>query len=192
MVRDIAERARRPFIGQLLADGGPDAVGADQCRALIVAAVRDIDPHAIAQILERLDRCIGDHLHIGQRAARIQEHLMQVDAMDHDIGLAEALKKGLAGRNAGYHAAVDPVIHHQRLRPQRFRQHCVGYAQPVEHPEHVGAELDAEADDTEFLCLLQHQNIEALASERQRRHGAAQSGTDDDDGKLTHARLRSA
>jgi hypothetical protein len=117
---------------------------------------------------------------------------MQIDAMNHDIRLVEAPDKRLAGRNARDHAAIDPVVHHHRLRPQRFRKHRIRDAEPVEHPEHVGAELNAVTDDAEFLGLLQHQHVEALAPERQRGHGAAKPAADDDDGQLTHAPLRSA
>ena len=54
-------------------------------------------------------------------------------------------------------------------------------AQNIEHPEHVGPELDAGADLLEFRRLLDDLRGDALARQRQSRREPADAAADDED-----------
>src|SRR5262245_23649282 len=81
--------------------------------------------------------------------------------------------KALAQRDASYLLARDGIEHDQVLGEHRKRLDGIGQAQDVEHPEHIGAELDAGADFLELLGLLEELHCKPLARKRQRRRQAA-------------------
>ncbi len=60
------------------------------------------------------------------------------------------------------------------------RLHRVGQAELLEHPEHVGTELDAGADLLELGRLLDHLAADAFTRQRQRRRHAANAAADDE------------
>ena len=59
---------------------------------------------------------------------------------------------------------------------------ALGQAEHLEHPEHVGPELDAGADLLELRRLLDHLRGDALARQRQRRRQPADAAADDQTG----------
>ena len=178
-VRDVADHARLALVEHLLADGGAQAVRADQRRALDGLIVLGAQQHAAAARFERGDIAACDQFDVRQRPAGVEQHAVQVDAMDDDVGPLEPALEALAGRDADDLAAVSRVDHQHRLGADRLRQHRISHAEPVEHREDVGAELDAVADDAELLRLLEHAHGIALAAERERSRRASQSAADD-------------
>ena len=92
---------------------------------------------------------------------------MQIGAMDERIGIMEFLAERVAERNARDFLAGDRVHHHQLIGKHGERADRLGQAEPLEHPEHVGAELDAGADLVEFGRLLEDLRRDALARQRQ-------------------------
>ena len=105
------------------------------------------------RVLER-----GDH---GSRAsvrcsavapAGVEQDVVQVDAVDDDVGMLEPRVERRAGRDARRSRWPSSAVEHQHGLGAEvgLLQHRVADAEPVEHREDVGAELDAVADDAEL------------------------------------------
>jgi hypothetical protein len=98
---------------------------------------------------------------------------VDVHAVDHRIGVAEALAEGLAGLDLAHQGFVDGVMHHHVVGVNGAAARLVAHAQRIEGVEGVGAELDAGADFADLGGLFEHLHLEALAHQRQRRGQAA-------------------
>ena len=106
---------------------------------------------------------------------------MHIGAVDHRIGIAEALAKRLAGRDAADQCLVERIVHHHLVGVDGAPAGLFANAQRVEGREAVRAELDAGADLAQLWCLLQHFDGESLARERERRGKAADPAAGNED-----------
>ncbi len=115
-VGHVADEPRRAFVAQLRAEAGAKTVRADHGRSRDAAAI--LGPHAnpLAVILDPrgASRCFK--LDIGQGPAGIEQHIVQIDPMNDDVGMLEAAAKRIAGRHARDLAAVERIQHDQRRR----------------------------------------------------------------------------
>ena len=101
-MRHVADRARLAVVEHLRADARADAVGADQRRArrmLRPSAVRSRTPVAVDP-RSRVTMASGIELDRRIAPAGVEQHVMQVDAMDDDVGMLEARAERRAGRDA--------------------------------------------------------------------------------------------
>ena len=188
---DVAEPLRRLGADQRGPRLRPDAVGRDQRRGF-QRTLRRIDPDQAAGVLKRAEFAVGDQLHPFP-AARLDEHLVQVGAVDHGIGLAVApahllahreTQQGLAGHRVGEHAGLGQAaaVEDLLLDPE-----------VPEGMVRVRAELDAVADRAELARLLDDADRAAGARERDRGAQPADAAARDDDlGLLRHGLLPGA
>ena len=96
--------------------------------------------------------------------------------------MMEFLAERVAERNARDFLAGDRIHHDQIVGKHRERADRLDQAEPLEHPEHVGAELDAGADLLELGRLLDDLRRDTLARQRQSRGQPADAAADDEDG----------
>ena len=109
----------------------------------------------------------------------LEQHVMQIGAMDKRIGMMEFLAERVTERNARDFLAGNGIEHHQIFRKYRERADWLDEAEPFQHPECVRAELDAGADLLEGDGLLDHLRGDALARQRQGRGQPADAAADD-------------
>jgi len=147
---------------------------------------------AIAEVLAVLALFQDVQLHVPFRAARLEEHLVQVAAVDHSVRVAaEALgKHRAADRNADHFLARDRVHHDQMVRVHRIALDCAGKAQHFEHPVHVRAELDPGADLPEFGALLEHPHRNPFARKGERRGKPADAAAQHEQRSPAHAQSK--
>ena len=113
--------------------------------------------------------------------AGFEQNLMQIGAMDQRVRVTEFLAERITERNAGDFLAGDRIHHDEVVRKHRERADRRDKTQDSEHPEHVGAKLDAGTDLLELGRLLDDLRGDTLARQRQRRSEPADAAADDDD-----------
>ena len=114
---------------------------------------------------------------------------VDVGAMGHRIGLAEAFHEGLAERNAGDEAAAERIAHLDSRRHPGIVHHAGLEPDPLDRPEDVGPELDAGAEFLEFRRLLEHPHRKALARQCIGSDQPADAAARDEEGKVVPVRL---
>ncbi len=102
--------------------------------------------------------------------------------MDDDVGMPEAFPKRRSERKARDFLARIGVQHHAGLRHIGVVENLGGDAQPIEHRNHIGAELHAVADGAELGRLLQDADAASGAAQCKRRGQSAEAAAHDDDG----------
>ena len=178
----MAGQAQRIAAGQLLADFRADAVAADQRRrASNVEAVLGPDLHAVGGVLVADDALPVDERDVAVRAAGVEQHAVQIGAMDHRIGIAEAPAERLVDRDMRDLLAGHAVHHDQAIDIDRLGAAGVADAEIVHGVKSVGADLDAGADLAELVGLLQHRDVAALVGEAERGRQTADPAAGDDD-----------
>ncbi|MCY1455227.1 hypothetical protein D9M71_723450 [compost metagenome] len=105
---------------------------------------------------------------------------MDVGAVDHTVGVAEALAEGLAHLDAADLAAVDSVHHGQVVGEHRAVARSLAGAEGVKRRVGIRAELDAGADLADLRGLLQQQHADALLGQHLGSGQTADAATDDD------------
>jgi len=130
------------------------------------------DPRAGAQLDQRL------------RLAAVEERAVDVGAVRHRVGIAEALGEALVERHVDHRLAARAVHEQQALDEHRLLLHQRADAERVDGVPGVGGELDAGADLAELLRLLQHDGAEALAREGERAGEPAEAAAGDHHGLL--------
>ena len=111
-----------------------------------------------------------------------EQNVMQVDAVNVDVGMLEALLDIGAGIDAHNFLAAIGIEPYRCRRKMRLALDRIADAEPVEHVKDVRAELNAVADGAEFLRLLEYADAHALAAERQRGRQSAKPAADNQDG----------
>ena len=179
----MAGDARRGVADDLLAHVRPQSVGADQGRAgnPVARCQRGGDRAAILIVPGNL----GAGAQVDQRAvlAGFQQHAVQVAAMDHRIGVAEAGPERIVERHHGDRFGGHRVHQAQFVDIDRHRPRRIADAEPVEGVEGVRAKLDAGADLAELRCLFEHDRGESGAREPERRGQPADAAAGDENGK---------
>ena len=186
-IGDMAGDVRLAVADHHLPDGRPQAVGADQRRAAILLAALGARHDAVAGFVDRDDLLRVVETDASGFSASVEQRLVQVGAMDQCVGVRELFAERVAQRDAGDLLAADRIQHDEIVGKHRERADRRGEPEHVEHPEHVGPELDAGADLLELRRLLDELRRDALALERQRRAQAADAAADDDDGLVLPA-----
>src|SRR5579871_242808 len=75
------------------------------------------------------------------------------------------------------------------VREDRLPGYRIHDAEHVEHPEHVGSQLDTGANLLQLARLLQNVHREAGARETERRRKTADAGTDDQERQVASAHV---
>jgi len=146
-------------------------------------------------LLDALDPGRGQELDAAGFLRAFEQRQVHVDAVDHRVGVAEALDEGLAGGNLADLVLVEGVVHHHVVGIDRAAARLVADAQGVEGVEGVGAELDTGADLADLSGLFEDLHPEALAHEGEGGGEAADAAAGDEHGKrllgclLGHGRL---
>ena len=94
---------------------------------------------------------------------------MGIGAVDHRIGVAKALAKGLTGGDVPDLLLVDGVVHHHVIGVHRFGAGLLAHTQRIKGMEGVGPQLNARANFANFWRLLKHLDAETLAHQGQCR-----------------------
>ena len=107
---------------------------------------------------------------------------MDVGAVDDAVGLGELLPEGVVEGQGGDQFAGHRIPHDQLIRKPGDAVDGLGEAQPLEHPEDVGPELNPGADFAELGRLFEDDAPVALEGQGERRGQAADAAARDDDG----------
>jgi hypothetical protein len=113
-----------------------------------------------------------------------EQRVVDVLAMDHGIGIAEALAEVFVGRDLADLVLVDRVVHHHVVGEYGAIARLVADAEGVEGVEGIRAELDAGTDFTDLCRLFEDHDLEALAHQGECGGEAANAATGDEYGKL--------
>ena len=164
------------------------AVGADQRVAGDALAAREMQRDGRAVIVEA-GRARAEPDRIGlERAHRVDQRVVQVGAMDHEIGRAVARDRfgaeveqlpGLAG-------IPQPDFLAGRLAPDAADR--VFQPEREQHARAVGRDLHAGAELGEPVRLLVDRDVVAVAQQRERGREAADARADDQDAQWTKPR----
>src|SRR5947208_8112269 len=110
-----------------------------------------------------------DHLLLGTKddprrlAACVEQHSMQIDAIDDPVRILIARAKSRAADgDARQLGAGRAVAHDEKFGKKRHRMDGVLDAESAENLERVRSDLDAGADFREGRRLLEHFGIESL------------------------------
>src|SRR5262249_26581631 len=113
--------------------------------------------------------------------ASVEHDVMQIDAVDDDVGIFEAG----AQRRSGWHPrdllAVECVDHQRGGWRIGLFQHGIAHADAIERMKDIRPELDAIADSAEGRRAFEHADRLPLARERERGGQPAKPATDDED-----------
>ena len=120
----------------------------------------------------------------GLGLAGVDQHAMQIDAVDDDVRMREAATECCAGRDARDFCAVERIEHDECWRHARLAHHRRADAEPVEDVKHIRPELNAVTDRAEFLRRFEHAHAQSAPRQRQRCCKPAKAATDDEDGKV--------
>ena len=172
---------RRAVADHHLPDGRPQAVGADQRRAAIFLAALGAHDDAVGGFVDLDDFLRSVEADQIGFPAGLEQHLVQIGAMDQRVRVMEFLAEGVAERNARNLLPGDRIHHDEVVGKDRERADRLDQAERLEHPEHVGPELDAGADFLELRRLLDDLRGDPLARQRKRRRQPADAAADDED-----------
>jgi hypothetical protein len=151
----VAGHPRRPIRGDLLADVRPQAIGADQQRSRDAFAGREPRRHRRTILLVACYFRTDAQLDQFMALTRLQEYAMQIAAMHHRIGVAEAGAKGVAQIDMGDFFGGQRIHQPELIDIDGHATRGLADAEIIEGVKRVGAELDAGADLAERRGLLQ-------------------------------------
>ncbi|UPK15549.1 hypothetical protein IVA93_21520 [Bradyrhizobium sp. 155] len=174
-MRHIAQQTRLILRMHLRTDHGPQAVGANQSRAFDDPRFGREHADPVPQVFEarHCDRLI--QANVRELPAGIQENVVQVDAMNRDIGVVKPGPERLIKGNGGELLSRICIEHEQCARLVRLCANSVGDPHLHEGREHVGAHLDPVANGADVLALLKQAHRQSLPAERQGRRKAAKA-----------------
>ena len=185
-VGHVARHARRAVGHDRRARRRPQAVGADQRRALVLGAVLAAHDHRIAALLEACQAARSFERDLLAPLARLEYFSVQVAPVYDEVTVLVALEELSAERDPRDLPVVEGVDQDQRVGENRVRLERLQHAQAVEHAAHVRPHLDAVADLAELRRLFQHAHPPALAGEGERRRQPADAAAGDQDGQVIH------
>jgi hypothetical protein len=180
-IGNVAGGLRLAVADHDLADGRPQTVGADQSGAAIILAALCLRCDRAVRLIDVDDLLRRVELDKIGFAALLEQHIVQIGAMDERIGVMKFAAEGVIERNARDFIAGDGIEHDQVVWKHRERADRLDQSKPFEHPEHVRPELNASADLLEYGGLFDHLRGNALARQRQRGSQSADAAADDQD-----------
>jgi len=113
---------------------------------------------------------------------------MQVAAMDHGVGIAEAGAELVTEVDVGDLAVGDGVHQAEAVDIDRHPASRLAHAEAIEAVEGIGPKLDAGADLAQLGRLLQDQRGDAFLGQRQCGREATDATTSDENFTLVHQR----
>ena len=102
------------------------------------------------------DHRIGYELDRRTPPASVEQHVMQVDAMDNDVGIFETGAERSGGRNSHQFIAVERIQHQERGRRIRNGHDLRHQTEAIENMKYVRPELNAIANGAEFGGAFEH------------------------------------
>ena len=106
---------------------------------------------------------------------------MQIDPMNDDVGVPETGPERSAERKARDLLARIGIDHQAGIRHIALVENRIRDTQPIEHRNHIGAELDAIPDGAEFGRLFENAHAPAGAAQGERGGQPAKAAAHDDD-----------
>ena len=185
-MRHIADRAGLAIVDEVGAEERAQAVRGNERCTKEGASVGCGHGDAVAVIIVGRDHGIRHQLDLGRAPAGIEQHVMQVDAVDDDVGILEARAERRPGRDAHELLAGEGVTHQRGGRAIRLVHHRVADPDAVQHMEDIRPELDAVADGAEFRRAFEHAALDAVACERERGGQPTKPAADDQNGITGH------
>ena len=162
-IRDVAGDARRSVAQKLSAHARPQAVAADQRCAFVRLAILGCHDDGTAIIAIGDDFLQWPKRDARRAAARVQQHMMQVHAVNDAVRILVAFaKRRAANGDARQLRARRAVAHDQEFGEESERRDFVFDPQSPEDLKRVRADLDAGADLAELGRLLEHDRAVAL------------------------------
>ena len=187
-IGDVAGHDRLAVADDLLAHRGPQSVAADQRRALVGLAGLGLHGDARSGVVDRHHLLRDRELDQVRFLAGVEDDVEHVGAVNDAVGRAVFVVEALVDLHVDDGFGGDRVAKLQAFGKRAPVEHLLGQSEHLEHPEHVGSELDAGADLLELGRLFQHLHRDALARQRQRRRQSADAAADNQDGGLIGAR----
>jgi hypothetical protein len=91
---------------------------------------------------------------------------MNVDPVDHRVGISKALAEHIAHREPTNHTLIRRIVHHQLIGIHRTGSGARSNSERIERGKGIGAELDSSPDLAKLMSLLEYLDGESIASER--------------------------
>src|SRR6266850_1684343 len=185
-VRRMPGHKWRSVRDHLLADVRPQPVGADQKPPRDGLAIGEPRRHRRAILV------VADHLAADAQfnqlvlLAGAQENTVQVAAMHHRIGIAEARTKRIAEIDMGDFLGRQRIHQPKLIDIDRHASCGFANAEIVEGVKRVGPELDTGADFAELRGLFQQDRADAFLRETKRYGEPADSATCDQNRPCVH------
>ncbi len=148
--------ARFAVADELRAHRRAQAVGADQCAAVQRFAIFAEHAHRAAVLFVAGHAVTGAQIDQFAGPATFEQGGVQIGAMDHRVGIAEAFAELVVERNRCNFCRRQRVHQAQAVDIDRFGTHLFADAEIVETMKRVGAELNPGADFAEFGRALEH------------------------------------
>ena len=180
----MAGEARFFSVTEAPAQARPQAVGSDQGKAMFRERLRGAPGDRDAALVEGkvLDPDAEAKDDVGIGAHGVDQHRLQVAAMDHPIGRAIAFRSGGAERRARQHPRRARVDYAEFFGSNDVALQVVAQAECNQDARGVGGELDAGPDLFQALRLLEHGDAKSMACEGQGRSETADARAGDEDG----------
>jgi hypothetical protein len=119
---------------------------------------------------------------VGIAAHRVDQHGLEVAAMDHPVRRAIALLGVGAEGRASEHAGGLRVHDSQLLGGDHMALQLRAKSERNQNPRCIGRELNAGPDLLQALRLVEHRDTETLLCDRERRSQTPDARPGDDDG----------
>ena len=182
----IAGRSRFAVADQFGAEQRTKSVGCNQTLARKRAAILGRHHNAIATIFEAVHHGVGHKFNRITIPASIEQHFVQIDAVNDDVWVSEARPKRCSGRNSYQFPAVECIEHHHSRRRVRNGKDALRHAEAIEDVKNIGTELDAIADGAKFRRTFEHPRPIRSASKGESRCKPAETTTNYEDGLAHH------
>ena len=175
-----------PVAQQLLANGAPQPIGADQHIALKGQAVSGANRHRLRVLVKAVQRLRQMQPGAGVLLHRFKQQAMQVCAMHSSVGRAITGSDGSAQTQRAQNLTC-----HRIACLQQFGKCCdafkgVTQAPMVQHLDHIGPQLNTRTHFTESRCSLKQLHI-PLGTRGGQGHGQPANAAADNQRLSAHA-----
>ncbi|MGX1336670.1 hypothetical protein AB7M73_001930 [Bradyrhizobium japonicum] len=182
----MAGNSRRAVADHLLADAGAQPVRADQQAPGDALAGLEQGRGLRTVLLVADDVAIGPKRDISVRFAGADEDAVQIAAVNHGVGIAEAPAEIVGQIDIGDLLRRDCVHQAEPVDEDGDRACSIAELEAIEGVKRVGAELDARADLLVARRALEDRDLETLPCQRDRGCKPADAAACNDDGILSH------
>jgi hypothetical protein len=137
----------------------------------------------LSLLFDPLDAGTGVKLDLAGFLRAFEQGGVNVNPVDHGIGVAKALAKRLTRWNLADLVFVQRVVHDHVIGEHRATARLVTHAQRIKGMKGIGTELNAGTNLANLRGLLQHLHLEALAHQGQGGGQAANATTCNQNGQ---------